>query len=90
MSVRTVTVATNTKARQTLLTLRYICCSGLEEVLGIQLPKDLTTDEARDTLAKLVCSCSYRKMPDLAVLGHGTITPGNTCLSLCSEPVFVT
>ena len=31
------------------------CCSGLEDVLGVQLPKDLTTDEARDTLAKLVC-----------------------------------
>ena len=29
-------------------------CSGLEEVLGVQLPKDLSTDEARDALAKLV------------------------------------
>ena len=34
----------------------YTClwCSGLEDVLGIKLPQDLSTDEARDTLAKLV------------------------------------
>ena len=30
------------------------CCSGLEEVLGTQLPKDLSSDEAQTTLAKLV------------------------------------
>ena len=30
------------------------CCSGLEEVLGVQLPKDLSSDEAQKTLAKLV------------------------------------
>lgn len=30
------------------------CCSGLEEVLGVKLPQNLSTDEARDTLAKLV------------------------------------
>ena len=31
-----------------------LVCSGLEEVLGVKLPQDLSTDEARDTLAKLV------------------------------------
>jgi len=30
------------------------CCSGLEEVLGVQLPKDLSSDEAQQALAKLV------------------------------------
>ena len=31
-----------------------LVCRGLEEVLGVKLPQDLSTDEARDTLAKLV------------------------------------
>ena len=37
-----------------VLTAVLLSCSGLEEVLGVQLPKDLSSDEARDTLAKLV------------------------------------
>lgn len=40
--------------RSTWLIHLVHCCSGLEEVLGVQLPQDLSTDEARDTLAKLV------------------------------------
>jgi len=39
------------------------CCSGLEEVLGVQLPKDLSSDEAQQALAKLVsilaCTVEY-------------------------------